>query len=85
MYIVILWLSPPAKSGMFGRTSSQPESLMIVIAVWAARLLLIIVILRIVSSMLFKNANPFAKKPEEKIKRFKAKHGTVEDADYKEL
>jgi len=58
---------------------------MIAIVLWAVRLLLIIVILRIVSSMLIKKVSPFSKKPEEKVKRFKTKNGTVEDADYKEL
>jgi hypothetical protein len=58
---------------------------MLAIIAWAGRLLLIFLILKLVLSRFLKKGSPFSGKREDKIKRFKAGDGTVEDADYKEL
>jgi hypothetical protein len=61
---------------------------MVGLALWAARLFVFIVILRLLFSLLVKkgpSATAFSGKPKEKIKRFKADNKTVVDADFKEL
>lgn len=59
---------------------------MIGIVLWAVRLLLLIVVLRMLASLFFKKGpSAFSKKPKEEIKRFKADKDKVVDADFKEL
>jgi hypothetical protein len=61
------------------------ETVMLAIALWAARFFLFFMIVRLVVSLFFKKGPAFPKKPKEEIKRFKADNGTVVDADFKEL
>jgi hypothetical protein len=59
---------------------------MIAIALWAARLLLLFMILRLLTSLFYKKGpSAFSQKPKEEIKRFKTDKEKVVDADFKEL
>jgi hypothetical protein len=59
---------------------------MVGIALWAARLLLLFMIMRLLQSLLFKKGpSAFSGKPKEEIKRFKGDSDKVVDADFKEL
>jgi hypothetical protein len=58
---------------------------MLGIILWAVRLLLILVILKIVLAPFLRKAPMFSGKSEDKVKRFKAGNKKVEDADFKEL
>jgi hypothetical protein len=61
------------------------ESLMIALALWAARLFVLFLIARMLLALFFKKGPTFSKKPKEEIKRFKSDKGKVVDADFKEL
>jgi hypothetical protein len=52
---------------------------------WAVRLLLVFVILKMVLAPFLKKAPLFSGKSQDKVKRFKADDAKVEDADFKEL
>jgi hypothetical protein len=61
------------------------EGRMLGLVLWSVRLVLIVMVLRILASLFFKNKKTFSRKPQEKIKRFKPDKDTVVDADFKEL
>jgi hypothetical protein len=63
----------------------EVEGRMVGLVLWGVRLLLVVMVLRILTSLFFKKGQAFPRKPQEKIKRFKSDNGTVADADFKEL
>jgi hypothetical protein len=58
---------------------------MTALVVWASRLLILYVIIRIAFSLFFKNKEPQGRKKPEAAKRFDAQGKKIEDADFKEL
>ena len=60
---------------------------MLALVLWAVRVLLVVMVLRMLASLFIKKgpSAAFSRKPQEKIKRFKPDKGTVVDADFKEL
>jgi hypothetical protein len=58
---------------------------MTALVIWASRLLILYLIIRIAFSLFVKKRVPQGQKKQETAQRFDAKDKKVEDADFKEL